>query len=110
VTNLLQRPWSSEEGSEAAEGSWSDDEPISDDELTALALAADPGQPVDDDALPIDVYLRDTSSSLPQWYMAPVMARCTGRLGRAVILTVVSAFLLIEAFGLCSTYGQIPFH
>ena len=27
-----------------------------------------------------------------------------------VVLVVISAFLIIEAFGLCSTYGQWPFH
>jgi len=85
-------------------------EPLSDEELTALALAADPDQPLDEDAVPIDVYLGSSSKPLPEWYMAPVMTRFTGRFGRAVVLTVASAFLLIEAFGLCSTYGQIPFH
>lgn len=86
------------------------DEPLSDEELTELALAADPDQAVDEDAVPIDVYLGSTPGALPEWYMAPVTTRFTGRLGRAVILTVIGAFLLIEAFGLCSTYGQIPFH
>ena len=47
---------------------------------------------------------------LPAWYMAPVMARHSGRRRKAIILAVVGAFLLIEAFGLCSTYGQFPFH
>jgi len=42
--------------------------------------------------------------------MAPVTARHSGRRQRAVILSIVGAFLLIEAFGLCSTYGQFPFH
>jgi hypothetical protein len=85
-------------------------EDLTDDELTALALAADPDQPLGADAVPIDIYLARKVTALPEWYMAPVMVRCSGRFGRAVILAVVSAFLLIEAFGLCSTYGQIPFH
>jgi hypothetical protein len=42
--------------------------------------------------------------------MAPVMARHSGRRRQAVILAVIGSFLLIEAFGLCSTYGQFPFH
>ena len=83
---------------------------LTDAELTALALAADPDQAVDPDAIPIDVYLARVDQPLPAWYMAPVMARTTGRLGRGVSLAVVGAFLLIEAFGLCSTYGQLPFH
>jgi hypothetical protein len=98
-------------------GSWADGddprehyEPFTDAELTALALAAEPDQGVDADAVPIDVYLARADQPLPTWYMAPVMARTSGRLRRGVILAVVGAFLLIEAFGLCSTYGQLPFH
>lgn len=84
--------------------------PISDEELTALALAADPDQPLDEDAMPIADYLAEAYGPLPEWYMAPVMARHSGRRRQAVILSVIGAFLLIEAFGLCSTYGQFPFH
>ncbi len=83
---------------------------ISDEELTALALAADPDQPLDADAVPLSQYLASSPGLLPEWYMAPVMARHSGRRQRAVILSVIGAFLLIEAFGLCSTYGQFPFH
>ena len=83
---------------------------ISDDELTALALSADPDLPLDPDAVPIGVYLANSAAPLPEWYMAPVMARHSGRRQKAVILAVVGSFVLIEAFGLCSTYGQWPFH
>jgi hypothetical protein len=39
--------------------------------------------------------------------MPPVRAR-RGRRGRtAVVLAIVVAFLVIEAVGLCSTYGQL---
>lgn len=83
---------------------------ISDEELTALALAADSDQPLDPDAVPLADYLAEGFGPLPEWYMAPVMARHSGRRRQAIILAVVGAFLLIEAFGLCSTYGQFPFH
>lgn len=83
---------------------------ISDEELTALALAADPDLPLDADAVPIADYLADAFDPLPAWYMAPVMARHSGRRRKAIIMAVIGAFLLIEAFGLCSTYGQFPFH
>jgi len=83
---------------------------LSDEELTALALAAETDAPLDIDAVPLDVYLANTVGPLPDWYMAPVMARHSGRRRKAVILAIVGAFLLIEAFGLCSTYGQTPFH
>ena len=85
-------------------------EPISDTELTALALAADPDAPPDPEAVPMDLYLGTRYRALPEWYMAPVMARVTGRCRRLVVLAVIGAFLVIEAFGLCSTYGQLPFH
>ena len=101
-------------GEVVAEPTVTDDDgvlvPITDEELTALALAADPEQPLDPDAVPVAVYLADAAGPLPEWYMAPVMARHSGRSRRAVILAVIGSFLLIEAFGLCSTYGQWPFH
>jgi hypothetical protein len=84
--------------------------PISDEELTALALAADPDEPLDADAVPLADYLADAFDPLPGWYMAPVMARHSGHRRQAVIVAVIGSFLLIEAFGLCSTYGQFPFH
>jgi hypothetical protein len=83
---------------------------ISDEELTALALAADPDEPLAADAVPLADYLAHVFDPLPGWYMAPVMARHSGRRRQMVILAVIGAFLLIEAFGLCSTYGQFPFH
>ena len=83
---------------------------ISDEELTALALAADPDAPLSDDAVPLADYLAEGFGPLPEWYMAPVMARHSGRRRQVIILGVIGAFLLIEAFGLCSTYGQFPFH
>lgn len=83
---------------------------ISDAELTALALAADPDLPLDPDAVPMQVYLGQTGGPLPEWYMAPVSARRIRRLPQLVVLALIGAFLLIEAFGLCSTYGQPPFH
>lgn len=83
---------------------------IGDDELTRLALAADPATPLAPDALPLELALPAEAAVLPGWYMAPVGRRRAGRAARLVILGVVAAFLLIEAFGLCSTYGQIPVH
>ncbi len=76
-------------------------------ELTELALAADIDAPIDDDAVPLSVYLGDAPSMLPSWYMpSPVMHR--GKAWRTpVILVIVAAFVIIEAFGLCSTFGQL---
>jgi len=80
---------------------------VSEEELTALALAADPDAPLDDDAVPLAQYLGDHAGLLPAWYMPTPMAR-TGRPWRIpVVLAIVAAFVIIEAFGLCSTFGQL---
>jgi len=91
------------------------DEPISDDELTALALAADPEAPLDPEAVPLDSYLApDTPGTagaqgmtLPSWYMPAVRARANPRWRTAVVMAIVLCLLAIEAVGLCSTYGFI---
>ena len=78
---------------------------ISDEELTELALAADPQAPLPEDAVPIGVHLSQFAAPLPLWYMPPVV-RTGGRRWKApVVLAVVVAFVLIDAMGLCNTYG-----
>lgn len=68
-------------------------------------------RPIDADAVPIDAFLGSSVGPLPEWYMPPVTARRVRGLPRVAILTVVGAFLAIEAAGLCNTYGQLlPFH
>jgi uncharacterized protein YjbI with pentapeptide repeats len=76
-------------------------------ELTELALAAGPGQPVGEDAVPIDEYLGRSGGLLPSWYMPAPMARTGGRWRLPVVLVIVGAFLVIEALGLCSTFGSL---
>jgi hypothetical protein len=87
------------------------DDPITEDELTALALAADPDSPLDPEAVPLSVYLGylgQVPGLLPQWYMAPATASSGGSRWRTgIILAVILAFVAIEAWGLCSTYGQV---
>ena len=83
---------------------------ISDEELTALALAADPDQVVPDDAVPFGVALDGGDASLlPQWYMPAPDAGAIARPGwrRRVGVGLVVTFVLINAAGLCSTYGSI---
>lgn len=85
-------------------------EPITDDELTRLALAADPDTAVADDAVPIwDLLGGTTGTLLPTWYMpAPDGTVRTGRRWKRVVAIVaISAFVAINATGLCSTYGWI---
>ncbi len=78
---------------------------FTDEELAELALAADPNETLPDDAVPVGTYLSQIPAPLPLWYMPPV-ARSGGRRWRTpIVLAVVSAFLLIDALGLCNTYG-----
>jgi hypothetical protein len=79
------------------------------EELTALALAADPAAPLTEDAVPISVHLARFGPSLPSWYMPPTTARGGRRWKVPVVVAVVSAFLLIDAMGLCNTYGILGF-
>ena len=82
------------------------DVPLTDDELTALALAADADAPLD--AVPLHIHLAQfAGAALPQWYMAPAMARSGRRWRTPVVLTIIAAFLLIEGLGLCNTFGQL---
>lgn len=76
-------------------------------ELTELALAADPDAPMSDDAVPLSVYLSQAPGLLPSWYMPSPMARPGKGWRIPVVLVIVAAFVIIEAFGLCSTFGQL---
>jgi hypothetical protein len=76
-------------------------------ELTELALSADPDVPMEDDAVPLSVYLGQSAGLLPQWYMPSPMVRSGSRWRMPVVMVIVAAFVIIEAFGLCSTFGQI---
>ena len=87
---------------------------FSDAELSELAMAADPDAGVADDAVPLREFLGGAGAGgelLPDWYMpAPAGA---GRLlqgwRRRVVLLIVASFVLLNAYGLCSTYGYVGF-
>ncbi len=78
-------------------------EEISDDELAALALAADPDVVLGADAIPIGADDRD--GLLPAWYMPVPSLRGGGRGRRLVIATIIGALLVVNGVGLCVTYG-----
>jgi hypothetical protein len=80
---------------------------FSDDELTALALASDVDQPLSPDAVPLDLYASQGGGLLPAWYMPPVTARRARHWRVPLVWVVIASFLLIDAFGLCITYGQL---
>jgi len=86
--------------------------PLSDAELSALALAADPDPALGDDAVPLAEVLGPGGPRLlPEWYMPAPMGRAGPLRGwrRRVVLLVIASFLLITAAGLCNTYGQLRF-
>ena len=83
---------------------------ISDEELTALALAADPDAPIADDAVPVRSLQAEGDPLLPLWYM-PVSASRARKDWRAVVAVAIAVGLvLINAFAICVTYGfpEIP--
>jgi hypothetical protein len=75
---------------------------IADDELTALALAADPDQPLDPDAQPIAVA---AAGLLPEWYMPAARSTGGGSARRWMIGGLVVILVAINCAGLCVTYG-----
>jgi hypothetical protein len=80
---------------------------FTDEELTELALAADPDRPIDADAVPISLYLGQLTTLLPQWYMPPAIVNRTTRWRTALVIAIVVALVMIDAWGLCSTYGAV---
>lgn len=81
---------------------------LTDEELTALALAADPDEPLDGTAVPWSPYETAPDGPLPMWYMPPAMRRAVFRGWRTpVVVAIIAAFLLIDVLGLCITYGQL---
>jgi hypothetical protein len=88
---------------------------FADDELAALALAADAETPLGADAVPISYVLTlGADSPLPAWYMpAPIRARRLAGWRRHLVrwsaMSVVASFVAITAAGYCNTYGQLHF-
>jgi hypothetical protein len=85
---------------------------IPDDELEREALAADPDAPIPAGA--ISWWEREPAANapalLPDWYMpapAAAGARRHPPWRRRTVYGLVGTFLLINAAGLCSTYGFV---
>ena len=85
---------------------------LSDEELTALALAADPDVQLGADAVPfLPAGPPGDDLLLPSWYMPAAAGSVGARRGwrRRVAILPIIAFLLIDAAGLCTTYGPVTF-
>jgi hypothetical protein len=74
---------------------------VSDEELAAEALAADPDTVVADDAVPFE---RPTGR-LPDWYM-PASGPIRRTTPRVVgVVGIIAALVVVNGAGLCVTYG-----
>jgi hypothetical protein len=88
-------------------------ESLADDELAALALAADGTVSVGADAVSVWEFLGTESlGPLPAWYMpAPmgvrVLSGWRAQVVRCSVFSVIASFVAINAYGLCNTYGQL---
>lgn len=80
---------------------------VSDDELEALAMAADPDSPLDPDAVPFSVATEEADGLLPDWYMpvasSPVRSKGRRMMARGIVL----ALIVINGAGLCVTSGFV---
>ena len=83
------------------------DEPLTDEELTALALGERSLRPLSDDAATTAPPWAVGGGALPLWYMPPVARAARRRWTAPVVVAVIAAFLLIDAMGLCNTYGLL---
>lgn len=84
--------------------------PVDDDELTAQALAATPATTADDDAINYwDVVTPRDLGILPAWYMPSPSAGTRRLVGwrRRVVYLIVISIAMIDAVGLCVTYGRV---
>ena len=88
----------------ASPGALGTEPAISDEELAAAALAADPEAPIPADATPFGSD-QGGPDLLPAWYMpAPRgLRRTPGR--RLAVVGVIVALLVVNGAGLCVTYG-----
>lgn len=77
---------------------------ISDEELTELALAADPDLPIPADAVPFATQDELGPALLPEWYMPPPSLR-RSRPRTIVLASVAIALFVINVGGVCVTYG-----
>lgn len=78
---------------------------VDEDELTALALAADPDLPIADDAVPISFADDEADGLLPAWYMPAPMSAGRGSSRRWLLGAMVLVLVVINGAGLCVTYG-----
>ncbi len=80
---------------------------VSDDELTSLALSADPHPHIDLSVAPWRAASAAAGALLPDWYMPAPAGRHRGTGVKVGIAVIIVSFVLINALGLCVTYGFV---
>jgi hypothetical protein len=78
---------------------------VSDEELIAEALAADPDATIGEGAIPLQLSADSEPGLLPDWYMPGRVSRVRGRARRWLLGGIVMGLLVINGVGLCVTYG-----
>lgn len=81
--------------------------PFTDDELAALALAADPDAPLPADAVPYRGPEDAGGGLLPGWYMPAAVRVTRSPVRTTAAILVVAGLVVINVLGLCITYGQL---
>jgi hypothetical protein len=79
-------------------------ESFTDDELAALALAADPDAPIDDDAAPFGQADGDLAL-LPEWYMPAAGSVRRTRPRVIAVSAIIASLVIVNGVGLCVTSG-----
>ena len=84
---------------------------FTDEEIAAQALAADPDLQLGDDVVPLSMHRREFGNVLPDWYMPPPSAHGPRRRNAVIATVIIASLLLVNALGLCITYGrlEVPF-
>ena len=83
------------------------EERLSDDELTALALGLESVEAVNADTLPLHFGAYHFPTSLGSWYMPPVSSRPISGWRLPVAIVVVATLVVLEVLGLCSVFGEV---
>jgi hypothetical protein len=82
-----------------------EDVEISDEELTALSLAADPNAPIDEGVEPFGAGLSSGTDLLPEWYMPVPNSNGHSHFRSIAVAAIVASLIVVNGAGLCVTYG-----
>ena len=78
---------------------------ITDDELTELAMSAEPHDPMADDAVPFRPLEAEGQPLLPDWYMPASAGRARRDWRSRVAISMAIGLVLISSCGFCITNG-----